>query len=117
MSAERLRAAATLLRERAEAATPGPWEVLLSSTKHAYGVWSLRGECVTIDRATSRKHVDGANASFVATMDPTVALAVADWLDWMADRSASGNGIPAMRGQGLAQALAVADAILAGGAS
>lgn len=38
--------------------------------------------------------------------------AVADWLEWMADRAASGNEIPGMRGNGLAQALVVADVVM-----
>lgn len=43
---------------------------------------------------------------------PGAALALADWLDWMAGRSQSSNGIDAMRGRGLEQALSFALAYL-----
>lgn len=55
MSAEILRKAASLMRERAEAATPGPW--------------------IPFD----------ADADHIASWHPAVALAVADWLDATAD--------------------------------
>lgn len=90
MSADRLRQAATLLRERAEAATPGPWRSepkprradvrgLPENTSYDY-----RGDSV----ATAASGEFGAcrpeDAAFIATMDPTVSLAVAAWLDDMA---------------------------------
>jgi hypothetical protein len=46
------------------------------------------------------------------TVHPGVGVALADWLDDMADRASSGNDVPALRGLGLEPALAVADAIL-----
>lgn len=110
MSAERLRAAAALLRERAEAATPGPWEAgenePLGIMPPDFGIWMPE---VGHDGALVEKESD---ATFIAMMNPTVALAVADWLDCYAAVLATESLIAFDN-----QALAVADAILAGGAS
>lgn len=92
-AADELRAAAKLMRERAEAATPGPW-----TTTEAHGRdiadegWSdvrvrALGHDVAITYMTGvlegDPHED--NAPYIAGMSPPVALAVADWLDRFAD--------------------------------
>lgn len=84
--AEELRAAAKRLRERAEAATAGPWTAQVMGSE-GYLVSRVHG---TIrERGRSRvgrfgcKDWDGdrADAEYVASMHPPVALAVAEWLD------------------------------------
>lgn len=101
VSADLLREAAAFMRERAEAATPGPWAVghnygatvSPSVTEHpstggiggaddieAYGGY-LIGESMT-----------RANIAHVAAWHPAVALAVADWLDEAADFLAAYRG-------------------------
>lgn len=114
MTAELLREAAAKMRERAEAATPGPWEIW--EGRRDLSIESTvaedsNGNPLPIARTFPW---EGArpDAEHIASWHPPVALAVADWMDWMAGRAASGNSIPAMRGQGLEQALAVARAYL-----
>ena len=75
MSADKLREAAKVLRERAEAATPGPWVQNGNN-----GIHTRVGACV----ATTAQHNDGrrkADAVYLHTMHPGVGLALADWLD------------------------------------
>lgn len=104
MTVERLRQAATLLRERAEAATPGPWPV-------SRGTGYMFGRDVG---AEIGKAIRPSDATYMTTMSPPVALALADWLDHEAvvkinhDESPRGN-FPRAR---LERSLAVADAIL-----
>ncbi len=91
MTAARLRQAATVLRERAEAATPGPWRV------GAEGSEGSRVTPNTGDKRTDMRFIanvngasqpqDGRNATLIATMDPLVGAALADWLDRTADWS------------------------------
>jgi hypothetical protein len=82
---EELRAAARLMRERAEKATPGPWQWWGDRSAPYDGpedppppdYWRIS---VGDDLA----HVDTekqADAVYVASMHPAVALAVADWLE------------------------------------
>lgn len=85
MSAELLRRAAVLMRERAKAATPGPW--------HLDGPWWIDTGEYDMVTGHDRKAVmvpgeptaNPSNAEHIASWDPTVALAVADWLDLMAE--------------------------------
>ena len=88
MSADRLCEAARVLRERAEAATPGPWEAMDYDDYPGDEGVALLGATQTV----SGKHMIGyfhvlsreeqeANGAFSATVDPVFALAVADWLD------------------------------------
>src|SRR5574337_1427575 len=71
MSAELLRQAATILRERAKAATPGPWEASLLDGL----VWANRlGDPVSGSTLPE-------DAAYIATVDPDFGKAVADWLD------------------------------------
>lgn len=70
MSAELLRKAATILRERAEAATVAPWEAFADGL-----VWADRlGDPVSGSTLTE-------DSDYIATMHPGVGLALADWLD------------------------------------
>jgi hypothetical protein len=120
-AAEKLRRAAKVLRERAEAATPGPWYVdpksrgadvrgLPENTSYDY-----RGDSV----ATAADGDFGAcgteDATYIALLDPTVALAVADWLEFEAKvmmlHLSEGRLFPVDRAE---RSDAVADAILAG---
>ena len=73
MSAETLRRAAALMRERAEAATPAPWEF---DAEDMYpGVWSDSGSAGTW--VVSEWGTREANATHIASWHPAVALAVA----------------------------------------
>lgn len=91
MSAERLREAAGVLRERAEAATPGPWgrcdrpsdhsevlgaDVIICGRVHET-IANLDEEWYLEDESGVTPHKD---ADYIATMSPPVALALADWL-------------------------------------
>lgn len=103
MTAETLRRAAALMRERAEAATPGPWsaadehELLGGDAEPAWCVSRMRPgyesmsptEGYMYDLAETsingrHQEFDGPNAEHIASWHPAVALAVADWLDAVA---------------------------------
>lgn len=81
-----LRAAASLMRARANSATDGPWTAMVLGSE---GYLVLKASATVRDRGRHRvgsfglKDWDGdkADAEYVASMDPLVALAVADWLD------------------------------------
>lgn len=87
MSAARLREAAKVLRERAEAATPGPWVThpvgaradvrgLPENTSHDY-----RGNAVATAGDSEFGACPAKDAHYIATMHPGVGLALADWLE------------------------------------
>lgn len=82
-SSERLRQAAALLRQRAEAATPGPWG--WSGTMHDLLVDAPDGHTVAnvmgCDDHPGRTEND---AAYIALMHPGVALLLADLLDRLA---------------------------------
>lgn len=78
MSAETLRRAAALMRERAEAATPGPWATGRSSDDMPAFV-RKPGWWVIASRT------DDGDAHHIASWQPLVALAVAEWLDHEAE--------------------------------
>ena len=90
MSADILRRAAALLREKSEKATPGPWlhERNLGRLPANTVLGPVRGVGrdlpVTLDAL-------GRDAAFIATMHPGVGLALADWLDWTFDQGHSGD--------------------------
>lgn len=109
MSAEILRAAATRLRETAEAATPGPWiDVQMGSEGSA--VWAGGNTILTARKpATCREFAD---ATYIALMSPPVGLAVADWLEATADRIESRPST--LQQDYAARSLAVARAVLGG---
>ena len=83
MTAELLREAAAKMRERAEAATRGPW----SRTEYQ-ARWQIDNGNVPIAEvvgAFNRPEVR-ADAEYIASWHPAVALAVADWLEAIAQR-------------------------------
>jgi hypothetical protein len=88
MSADLLREAATTLRERAEAATPGPWSHYPDTFRTDIPVHRL-GSNAAQDAGgvgdvglTPAEHPHGfADAAYIATVHPGVGLALADWLD------------------------------------
>lgn len=80
MSAETLREAAALMRERAHSATPGPWVTHSRSTQRGRAVINPETrEDICRAYATSPRETE--NAAFIACWNPLVALSVADWLD------------------------------------
>jgi hypothetical protein len=98
MSAAELREAAETLRERAMAATEGPWRVCAEGSE---------GSRIAPDSGDKRERTrfigimngrvqpeDGRNARYAATMHPGVGLALADWLDLTARRFDEGLGFP-----------------------
>lgn len=121
MSADVLRRAAAKMRERAEAATPGPWHVVASGmgirtpTPAAYRfIRDDREHTVAEawDSMTGRE-----DAAHIASWHPAVALAVANWLDEQAgcleeDATTFRFATPESREAMYADALAVARAYL-----
>lgn len=88
MSADLLRRAAALMRERAEAATPGPWwwNSSMEDDLHADAAgWvghDRAGDGFLEFVASTANHPDGfGDGVHIASWHPAVALAVADWLD------------------------------------
>jgi hypothetical protein len=100
--AQELRAAAKLMRERAEA-VPRYWR-LFGSQIIAVGTDRLDGADVIGDCQVSER------AAYVASMHPGVALAVADWLEVYAERFTGWTG-PHISAE-LGSTLAVARAYL-----
>lgn len=85
MSAEILREAARLMRERAEKATSGPWEFrprrgfqMISDDPATIGFNDDAGYFVMLREGTWATESD---MDYVASWHPDVALAVADWLE------------------------------------
>jgi hypothetical protein len=81
MSAELLRQAATILRKRAEGATPGPWFL---DAAGATGVYTeARVSETSQDVALPVIHPGGLDGTdrYIATMHPGVGLALAGVLD------------------------------------
>jgi len=111
--AEVLRLAASLMRERAGLASPGPWHQLCMGSEGC--------SVINDGHLRERKHVsfsgrkewlaDHADAEYIAAMNPAVALALADWLDFEAV-NAPGVGEVYLKGGRVAYALAVARAYL-----
>lgn len=83
---EAMRLAASLLREGAAKATPGPWEHMCLGSE---GCLVLRPHTTIRERHHGRVaqfgckdwQADHADAVYVAMMAPPVAAALADWLD------------------------------------
>lgn len=112
MSAETLRRAAALMRERAEAATSGPWSV---GPYHQLTSVLTEDGGLTIASVGAPHHpFVRADADHIASWHPAVARAVADWLDRKAERAEDmwlTHG-QQMRGPEWLDALAVARAYL-----
>jgi len=81
VSAEIIRRAVALIRERAEAATPGPW---MRGDLDRFGEGSY-----TVDYTDVEPNVcggiDPADAEHIASWHPAAALACADMLEIIAD--------------------------------
>ena len=84
ISAEVLRRAAAKMRERAEAATPGPWEFRprrgfqsVNENPATIGFLDTAGYFAMLREGTWATEND---MGYVASWHPVVALAVADWL-------------------------------------
>ena len=112
MSAETLRRAAALMRERAEAATPGVWrhtEHGIEAGEYAEVIVPGRVECMAYCYGGSST-LDGdridLDGDHIASWHPAVALAVADLLDLLARRSISTDLEHAERDAALAVARA-----------
>lgn len=93
MSAEVLRRAAALMRERAEAATPGRWETSDSDLTHpgaGMNVYSDLEGPVVADCCGYQGGAGIQDAEHIASWHPGMALAVADWLDGTAERHSEG---------------------------
>lgn len=105
--AETLRAAAKVLRERAEAATPGPWG--FTDSEAAASLVNLPDDGMVVmyggdtpvalcaDEFYENEPGEPApvnDAQYIATMHPGMGLALADWLDLTARRFDEGLGYP-----------------------
>jgi hypothetical protein len=109
-----LRQAESLIRERAPAATPGPWKHMCLGSEgclviRATGTMRERGQGRVARFGSKEWKADHADAAYVAAMHPVAALAVADWLGEVADDRHS--SLPAWVETA---ALAVARAVLNG---
>ncbi len=77
-----LRRAAERMRERATAASPGPWETYMTIHAEAWVCEVDRGGFGAVALpATGRPDYGKANSEHVASWHPPVALAVADLLE------------------------------------
>lgn len=109
---EMLRRAAALMRERATKAPPGPWFVTDGAARYG-GLVAAPTDVFPEDDGYAG-HLIGesmspANREYVASMHPPVALAVADWLDGVAEAQSFADQRRAMY---VDSALAVARAYL-----
>lgn len=83
-AAEELRAAARLMRERAEAAPAGPWYVYETTTHRCVGTNGVVRDRRNYKRKRQVGYATEATPEFAnhaASWHPAVALAVADWLE------------------------------------
>lgn len=108
MSVNKLRQAARVLQERAEEATPGPWEV---AGPYESGTVYLHNHEEATEVARFDAPWETGNIDFISLWSPGVAQALADWLDAVgkATHGTSRGDVPFED-----DALAVADLILGG---
>ena len=114
MSAETLRRAASLMRERAEAATPSPWHTTTEGLTHPGWGTEVRSETATVvgDCCGYQGGANLADGEHIASWHPAVALAVADLLDAQATFMEDGGDFSDIEGGGDANALTIARAYL-----
>jgi hypothetical protein len=86
-----LRRAARLMRERAEAATPGPWRDFTYGDPMMHYV----DAGPNTNLVASGAFWENADAAHIASWHPAVALAVADWLDLVARAVDAAGGMKA----------------------
>jgi hypothetical protein len=118
---ETLRSAAKLMRECADAATPGPWKHMCLGSE---GCLVIRDSGTIRERGHGRVarfgckdwQADHADAEFVASMSPVAVLPLARWLEFEA-RVADGDGEEYLLNESGRLALATARAYLAAGES
>lgn len=79
--AETIRQAARLMRERAEAATPGPWAVAEPTEREGHRVGTADERDWVAWTGDLEEEFSPADAANIASWHPLVALAVAEWLD------------------------------------
>lgn len=82
-----LHRAAALIRERAEAATRGPWLSLDDGDR------IIRDHDGPVEYVVDEPMSHAGNAAHIATWHPIIALIVADWLDAIADDAAPNAGV------------------------
>jgi len=108
-----LREAAARMRELADSATPGPWHATHDPLGHHVEDSRGQGRLVAgfgpADTPTDNRRAD---AAFIASMHPGIALAVADWLTDAARAWDDSVYDPRVRNEHHAYALAVARAFL-----
>lgn len=85
--AAEISAAAALMRQRTEAATPGPWHTRFVPAKPGLNVSEAFDRHFVCSNTINVAQADEPDAAYVASMQPVVALAVADWLDRFGDRT------------------------------
>lgn len=93
MSAETLRRAAALMRERTEKLPPSPWypvEIGRAVATSREWVVDSPSRLVAGNLGLSRDPVAEPMAEHIASWHPAVALAVADWLDYAASYAQAG---------------------------
>lgn len=86
MTADTLRRAASLMRERAEAATPGRWWPFMApeSKGSDRGEWIVDSEPALVCSTQYDDARNSADAAHIASWHPAVAFAVAAWLEQQA---------------------------------
>jgi len=80
MSAETLRRAASLMRERVADATPGPW-LAFRANKGLHAVYGVTTDTATDYESDVSVGIKVEDAEHIASWHPAVALAVANWLE------------------------------------
>jgi hypothetical protein len=87
--ADLLRRAAKTLRLKANAATAGPWRAALATSPRSSGTSAIYAYNPRREVVGSTPKLGGiwkpSDADYIATMHPGVALALADWLETVAD--------------------------------
>src|SRR4051812_46836473 len=114
MSADELREAARLMRERAEGATRGLWEEFAAKPAIG-GIYNGIGTAADPNAEicrVPRTPQGSADSWHIASWHPAVALAVADLLDNMARGINSGNDLDWPNSRDIRDALRVARAYL-----
>lgn len=103
--ADLLREAANLMRERASVATPGPWSQHTAEEAADTVIFAGREWITNIDncpRVGEHMATPGGsicsdqaipNGEHIASWHPAVALAVADWLAWVAAATEAIDGL------------------------